>query len=77
MSSDKAIIRLKNMGEDPKTIFNIGLPELETHLNTDPTKIENVKDRYDINFDEYGIDDLPVTSEISTIVHKPKTSLNR
>ena len=68
VSSDKAIIRLKNMGEDPKTIFNIGSPELETHLNTDPTKIENVKDRYDINFDEYGIVMFyPVTSEISTI----------
>lgn len=68
VSSNQAIRRLIKMGENPKTIFNIGSPELDLHMTTNKDRIEEVKSRYDIKFDDYGIIIFhPVTSETNNI----------
>jgi UDP-N-acetylglucosamine 2-epimerase (hydrolysing) len=68
VSSAEAKSRLIKMGENPSIIYNIGSPELDLHLECDPSKLPQVKDHYDIKFDEYGIVIFhPVTSEVDTM----------
>ena len=68
VSSPEAKTRLIKMGENPNTIYEIGSPELDLHLSCDPRQLSQVKDHYEIQFDEFGIVIFhPVTSEIGTI----------
>ncbi|MEM0977107.1 MAG: UDP-N-acetylglucosamine 2-epimerase [Pseudomonadota bacterium] len=68
VSSDQAQQRVMAMGEDPSSIFLIGSPELDTHLRPSGVTLDEVKSRYDIRFDDYGIVVFhPVTSEQETI----------
>jgi UDP-N-acetylglucosamine 2-epimerase (hydrolysing) len=56
------------LGESPDSVYNIGSPELDTHARPSGVSIEEVKKRYDIPFDDYGIVIFhPVTSEADTI----------
>ena len=53
------------MGEKKNSVFNIGSPDLDLILNTKLPKINYVKARYGITFNDYGILIWhPVTSEI-------------
>ena len=64
VSSKIAKERVKKMGEDKKRIYVIGSPELDRHSESNSVKIDEVKKRYAINFDEYAICIFhPVTSE--------------
>ena len=54
------------MGEEDKRIHVIGSPELDFHAKNSGVSIKEVKSRYDIKFDDYGICTYhPVTSEAS------------
>jgi len=64
VSSEAAQARVLALGESPDRVFNIGSPELDTHARPSGVSIEEVKARYAIAFDEFGIVIFhPVTSE--------------
>ena len=68
VSSDAALQRVLALGEAPERVFNIGSPELDTHLRPSGVSIDEVKTHYDIPFADYGIAVFhPVTSEVDTI----------
>jgi UDP-N-acetylglucosamine 2-epimerase (hydrolysing) len=68
VSSESAKARVLALGESPEHVFNIGSPELDTHARPSGVSIEEVKARYAIPFDDYGIAVFhPVTSERNTI----------
>ena len=56
------------MGEKKNTVYNIGSPDLDSILNKKLPKIIDVKKRYEIPFNTYGILIWhPVTSEINML----------
>jgi UDP-N-acetylglucosamine 2-epimerase (hydrolysing) len=64
VSSEAAQARVLALGESPDRVFNIGSPELDTHARASGVSIQEVKARYAIPFDDYGIVIFhPVTSE--------------
>lgn len=68
VSSEAARQRVLALGESPDSVYNIGSPELDTHARPSGVTIEEVKARYAIPFDEYGIVIFhPVTSEADSI----------
>jgi UDP-N-acetylglucosamine 2-epimerase (hydrolysing) len=68
VSSDAAKARVLALGESPDRVFNIGSPELDTHAQPSGVSIGEVKARYAIPFDDYGIVIFhPVTSEQDTM----------
>jgi UDP-N-acetylglucosamine 2-epimerase (hydrolysing) len=68
VSSEAARQRVLALGESPDRVYNIGSPELDTHARPSGVTIEEVKSRYAIPFDDYGIVIFhPVTSEVDTI----------
>lgn len=68
VSSDLAARRVAALGENPDDIFVIGSPELDVHDARTQVALSDVRARYDINFDDYGIAVFhPVTSERDTI----------
>ncbi len=74
VSSEGARQRVQALGEAPDRVFNIGSPELDTHARPSGVTIEEVKSRYAIPFDDYGIVIFhPVTSEVDTIEAQAKS----
>ncbi|MEL6572144.1 MAG: UDP-N-acetylglucosamine 2-epimerase [Pseudomonadota bacterium] len=68
VSSDDAARRVQALGEDAAAVHVIGSPELDFHATESGVSIEEVKARYDIPFDEFGICTFhPVTSEADTM----------
>lgn len=68
VSSERARARVQALGEPADAVFVIGSPELDTHRQPSGVTIEQVRQRYDIPFSEYGIVVFhPVTSEADTI----------
>lgn len=68
VSSDFARARVMALGEDPKYIYNIGSPELDFHGGPSGVSLDEVRSRYAIPFDDYGIVTFhPVTSEQATM----------
>jgi UDP-N-acetylglucosamine 2-epimerase (hydrolysing) len=68
VSSESAKARVLALGESPERVFNIGSPELDTHAKPSGVTLQEVKTRYAIPFDDYGIAVFhPVTSEQDTI----------
>lgn len=67
--SEQAKHRVMSLGEDPDRIFVIGSPELDVHSDErGDVSLQDVKERYDIDFNDYGIAIFhPVTSELKTI----------
>lgn len=60
--------RLIQLGEDPRSIFVIGSPDLDVMLSKDLASIRAVKRYYEIDFDEYGIVLFhPVTTEVKDL----------
>lgn len=74
VSSDSAKARVQALGEPPERVFNIGSPELDVHAGPSGVAIEEVKARYGIPFNDYGIAVFhPVTSEQDTIGEQAKS----
>ena len=68
VSSQSAADRVSRLGESKDRVFVIGSPELDSHSKPSGVSIGEVKDRYDIPFDDYGIVIFhPVTSEQETM----------
>lgn len=64
VSNEESANRLRQMGENPAFIFNIGSPEVDVMSRNDLPTIEEVKRRYSIDFESYSICILhPVTTE--------------
>jgi UDP-N-acetylglucosamine 2-epimerase (hydrolysing) len=68
VSSEAAQARVLALGEPLDRVFNIGSPELDTHALPSGVTLEDVKARYDIPFETFGIAVFhPVTSEQDTM----------
>ncbi len=68
VSSDHAADRVIALGERPDDVFVIGSPELDVHGQPSGVALSDVRSRYDIEFEEYGIVVFhPVTSEQATM----------
>jgi UDP-N-acetylglucosamine 2-epimerase (hydrolysing) len=68
VSSEDAKARVLSLGEAPERVFNIGSPELDTHAQPSGVTMAEVKARYAIPFDDFGIVIFhPVTSEVDTM----------
>ncbi len=64
VSSDTAARRVMALGEPEETVHVVGSPELDFHSGPSGVTIAEVKARYGIPFDDYGIAVFhPVTSE--------------
>lgn len=64
VSSDIAAGRILRMGEPQDSVHVIGSPELDKHAVSSGVDLDEVRRRYDIPFDDYGIAVFhPVTSE--------------
>lgn len=67
VANEKAKQRLIQMGENKNNIFTIGSPDLDIILNNFLT-IEEVKNYYNITFDNYAISIFhPVTTELNKV----------
>jgi UDP-N-acetylglucosamine 2-epimerase (hydrolysing) len=64
VANEEAAQRLRQMGEDSKTIFIIGSPDTDIMFSPSLPDLQEVKRRYEIPFDDYGIVLYhPVTTE--------------
>ena len=78
VSSEAARARVLALGESPNSVYNIGSPELDTHARPSGVSIEEVKARYAIPFDDYGIVIFhPVTSEADTMGAQARALFDR
>ncbi|MDT8071171.1 MAG: UDP-N-acetylglucosamine 2-epimerase [Terriglobia bacterium] len=64
VANQQAAARLQQLGERPSSIFVIGSPDIDVMFSENLPKLEDVKERYAIGFDEYAIFIYhPVTTE--------------
>lgn len=68
VSSDDAGKRVMALGEPADSIHVIGSPELDRHAQPSGVAIDEVRERYEIGFEDYGVCIFhPVTSEAETM----------
>ncbi len=68
VSSSDAKARVERLGEAPETVCMIGSPELDVHGKPSGVTMDEVRKRYNITANEYGICIFhPVTSEQESI----------
>lgn len=68
VSSDDAAKRVMALGEPRDHIHSIGSPELDFHSRPSGVTMAEVRDRYDLPFDDFGICVFhPVTSEAASM----------
>ncbi len=73
VANDLARTRLIQMGEEPKSIFVIGSPDVDAMLSNKLPTIEEVKKHYDINFERYAVLLFhPVTTELDQLKEDAK-----
>lgn len=73
VSNDEAKQRLIQMGENKKSIFTIGSPDLDVMHSNDLPKLDFAKDYYNINFDNYAILLFhSVTTEVNLLSNQVK-----
>lgn len=73
VSSEAARQRVLALGEAPERVYNIGSPELDTHARPSGVTLEEVKARYAIPFNDFGIVIFhPVTSEQDSMAAQAK-----
>lgn len=74
VSSEQAAKRVQTLGEPADTIHVIGSPELDFHAKDSGVAIEEVRTRYEIPFEEFGICIFhPVTSEKANMGEQAKS----
>ncbi len=77
VSNENAKRELERIGEKNETVFNIGSPETDVLLSNDLPNLLTVKQRYEINFDRYGIVIFhPVTTELDSIKSQVTNLIN-
>lgn len=68
VSSLSAQTRVIRLGETPDSVFVLGSPELDTHNRNTGINLDQVRERYDIPWKDFGIAIFhPVTSELDNI----------
>lgn len=68
VSTSDALRRLVQMGERPESVFVIGSPDVDVMLSDGLPSLAEVKERYGIEFEEYGILAYhPVTTEVDRL----------
>jgi UDP-N-acetylglucosamine 2-epimerase (hydrolysing) len=55
VANSRAKQRLIQMGEDPKTVFLIGSPDVDVMLSKNLPSIKKVKEHYEIDFADYAL----------------------
>lgn len=74
VSSEQAAQRVMSLGEPMASIHVIGSPELDFHSQSSGVTIDDVRSRYSIPFDDYGICVFhPVTSEADTMFEQAES----
>lgn len=74
VANDEAQNRLRQLGEHPSTIYVIGSPDIDTMLSENLPAREEVKKKYEIGFDNYGIALFhPVTTELEELRARAET----
>ncbi|HEX4701971.1 MAG TPA: UDP-N-acetylglucosamine 2-epimerase [Pseudonocardiaceae bacterium] len=67
VANEGARDRLLQLGEEANRIFVVGSPEVDVLTSPDAPTLQQVRDRYDIGFDTYGVLTMhPVTTELTT-----------
>ncbi|MGP4105626.1 UDP-N-acetylglucosamine 2-epimerase [Virgibacillus sp. L01] len=73
VSNEEAKRRVLQLGEKESSIQIIGSPDIDIMLSDELPVIDEVKDRYDINFDTYAILMYhPVTTELNEVANRVK-----
>ncbi|TWH45289.1 UDP-N-acetylglucosamine 2-epimerase [Sporomusa sp. KB1] len=68
VANEEAAARLTQLGENPKSIYIIGSPDIDIMLSSTLPLIDEVKQYYDIVFEHYSIVMFhPVTTELDKI----------
>jgi UDP-N-acetylglucosamine 2-epimerase (hydrolysing) len=71
VSNGDAKNRLIQLGENEESIFIIGSPDIDIVLQESNVSIEKIKERYDIEFDDYAVLMYhPVTTEVNELKEK-------
>lgn len=77
VANGEAKRRLIQMGEEEKTIFAIGSPDMDVMSSKDLPTIEKTRSRYGINFNSYSILLIhPVTSELKALRYNTNILVN-
>jgi UDP-N-acetylglucosamine 2-epimerase (hydrolysing) len=67
VANEEAMRRLLQLGEDPEAVFVVGSPEIDVMLSDTLPALHEVRERYEIPFDPYGVMIYhPVTTELAT-----------
>lgn len=73
VSNNLARLRLIQMGEIDSSIFEIGSPDVDVMLSKELPSIEEVKSRYEIGFEEFGVVLFhPVTTDVNNMAEYAK-----
>lgn len=73
VSNEAAKRRLLQLGEEENRIFVIGSPDIDVMLSDSLPSLDMAKERYEINFDKYGICIFhPVTTEVDILKKQVK-----
>jgi UDP-N-acetylglucosamine 2-epimerase (hydrolysing) len=68
VANESASSLLRQLGEDPQTIYEIGSPDIDVMLSDGLPSLEDAKQRYDVSFPRYGLVLFhPVTTELGEI----------
>jgi len=74
VANEEAASRLMQMGEEKKSIYVIGSPDIDVMLSDDLPSIEEVKKHYEIDFQEYGLSLFhTVTTELDNLADYAKS----
>ncbi|MXY32661.1 MAG: UDP-N-acetylglucosamine 2-epimerase (hydrolyzing) [Boseongicola sp. SB0676_bin_33] len=78
VSSQEAARRVMALGEPEDSVHVIGSPELDLHSQPSGVTLAEVRNRYQIQFEDFGICILhPVTSEVDTIGEQARRLFGR
>ena len=73
VANQEAFDRLRQLGEDPKSIFIIGSPDIDVMLSANLPSLDVVKSYYEINFENYSLVLFhPVTTELEILAYQAK-----
>ncbi|MFW5795061.1 MAG: UDP-N-acetylglucosamine 2-epimerase [Bacillota bacterium] len=77
VANEEAKKRVVQLGEEETNIYIIGSPDIDVMLSDNLPDIEEAKNRYDIDFENYGIFVYhPVTTELSKLKQNIKEVVN-
>lgn len=68
VANESASNLLRQLGENPDTIYEIGSPDIDVMLSDDLPSLEAARERYEVSFPSYGLVLFhPVTTELGEI----------